>query len=881
MATAFCASARGLSTCLDFKAQRNSDELAGMLKTQGSIAVPGSMRKLVRSMGRFLRDFAQNQPPAELRAKIECSIDLNRADMQAMQFVNGGCFDHCILTWFHLKYLVFRSTVRVKLAFDDALLTEVQTQCDYAEQEKTADGAVTSLSVITRMFNPIKMRYPDASPEDVRYLRAAAAMCAYGYLNGTLRHTRGKSEGEVLDTPPPDDVTQAEPSRDTDFNLAKPTELKAGITYKWKRDEVQRFQENDMFGLGGDETAPRTTDLNGVTAPLRQSPANEISALCRHARDIPDTRTDDGKERLRVVGGLIKDHFLAHTDLYHSEYPAYPKSWSDKTKEYQANQRRDVLQSGRQEGHNKPLEIGIPVDKHARGIAHTGPRIAAAAAEAICPAETIWKKLFVGVHIKGLDDDSRIEDIGEWLKMGAKQRVSMFSNDYSKFDSTITLEDKLWECDLSTSVMRAVLAPMIGDAEVDALNFGGAFEKQVGQHYIVWDMNFLTVRIPTGEVWRFSGERGTSFHNFLQSLRVFLAEVLRLRGVKGVVDFLNGRNWENIAFRGEGDDSLWRVPAAWYHTADELTKAVAAYGKIIEPVKSKWCACEFCSWHFFCIGDEQQIVGFPKLKRFFAASQKQCSKGFNFTDDHHLVMDDCYHKLCASSLLSLADALHQGLGVRQWCLAWARHHIARLEDQRVTVDEGWQRLIALGLVPEPEVTYDKFYNRVAEKIANFPVTDAVVEAVARALVWTEPNVDQKTWSALLEQVRMFEDGLCGWEPTEEDLSSPGLVHAKFFDCVPIIKTHLGVVRIGQSSDVPRRTDRRGETSVPPGLTHPDGTPAEFSGKTEKRRGESGRASRRKGSAATSGAAGQKYPAPRKRANTAWMATGVSAPTGGE
>jgi hypothetical protein len=754
--------------------------------------------------------------------------------------------------WWYKIFLrmlrLLRQETPVTFWYPEPLLNKLLMQCYYVLQEKAGDTP-SSLSVMTRMLQHVDPEVYNMSEQ--RYIQNATVIAAVGYFNGTLdivrrsKAVRAKfveDDGEeeesaelALGVPsiaPPTDPQEGLPNRECTATM-KPVKNSIVIVVK-ERTDRNHIPLDDALVPVAYETMRRTAVLSEPTAPYADSRHNEECSVSRHAQEIEKTKgvkkSERGRQLLDLVGQLLVQHFVNNAkELYGGDIAKYPRSWSQGLAAFMRNTDRKVP-IGHQNGALKLHEINIPDSKLPRGLAHGGQANAAASAEYIDPAECIWKKLFVGRHIKGQNDRTRIGMMCNFLReSGVESKI--YSNDYGAFDSTIDLEDKLWETQLVHSVVRVLVTPLIGQKEADALDFGGPLEYRSDVATVHWDMKHITVMIGTEDVWRFSGERGTSFFNWLQNYRVFLSVVLNHSGIETVQRLLHG-NSPHIGFVGEGDDSVWRMPGRWGYKEDTLAKFVGDnFGKVLEPVMSKPNRCEFCSWHFFV--ENSVDIGFPKPRKFFEKSQLVASKDYVFVDGK-CANPDFHHHLCAGSLLALAEAAHQAPFLRRWLMSWAEYHISECSDDKLVLDDWLSNLVALELIDEPEDTLSAQKARVQELIEQHPMSRELCSSFATALAWGT-YLSQEEWNKTLACIERLDDDFSSFVGSESAIACPRSI-LEVFDFGPVAK-FLGIPQ-GDASDVLPPPGTASEATVAPAVViRQDGSSAHCPKKTQAKKGK--------------------------------------------
>lgn len=727
----------------------------------------------------------------------------------------------------------------LSLRLEERTLEQSIRHARFALGEKGTDEATASVCITNRLLANAPSDLVNSTFQSRQYHTSAGTIVAAAYLLGALRMTRStwdkisdaQNKNDKRDIgADPDDMHTAEPDRQ---NTAPTGPIRDGVKYMVKKPDETRDEEDKVVYT----TIPRTADMSAITPPLQESMNNEISALYRHARPVPP-KTDEAKERLAKAGELIEEFLLSNMDALEEDVPHLPRSWSEAEKEraFVGDPEQLAKYGHKQTGMVKRYEVGIKDNKPSRGIGYKDKQSTAFAAAAIHPLEQIVHKRMKKFHFKYLSNEARIEEMGRWLHAGVQAGggTNCYYSDYSQFDNSITLQDKVWETKLTHTILSRCMH-MLGfatEAEAECLKFGGAFEMERGRLKVVWDMKYLIVYIDGEEVWRFSGERGTSIHNLLQNIRDFLAEVIRARGLVYARAVLFDTKYDKVcAMKGDGDDRTARYPPDFYKNAEDMAERYKDLGRLLEPVRTRATETEVVSWWFFLTEKDKEYregtcIGMPKPDKFFKNSQKQTAAVASVHIDRgDIIWCAELHALAATSLLTIAEDSWMCPLTAHWCAAWARFHVFEAgENTSTMVDKGMQRAFELGLMTPVEKTLAAMMARVMDKISNPPFSAKVLaRKTAQALTHEKPVA---YFDKLAEQLEVTADLLSGWTPGWGDFASPKQVLESVHFGVAI--EPLGIVRIGQASDVGRRTSLDDVASVPPGLTTMSGKQAEFS-----------------------------------------------------
>ncbi len=787
------------------------------------------------------------------------------------------------------KYFVPKTGV-LTMTMEEQTLSQALRHARFALSEKPNGDAVASISVTTRLLANAANDVGEGSNARDWHV-AAGTIAAAAYCLGTLRVPRRQAGDFVPIDPPgeaqggaeppvehpgascvaatqvqdigadPDDMCDAEPDRQAEV---QPGPIRQGVVY------VVKEAREDLCVPGTDTvqtvrctTIPRTADLSAVTPSLDLSKHNEVTALFRHARPVPQ-RTDEAKKWLEKAGLLIEQFVLARAKETDFDTPVLPKGWSPAEKEAAYTEDPEKLQrtAHKQDGMVKSYEVGIPEGKPARGIGYKDKKSTAFAAASIAPLEAVVLQHMKKFHFKHTSNKDRVDVMGAWLHQGIRAgaaKTEAYFSDYGQFDNSITLEDKQWETNLSVLLAQQQLGMggFVTEEEFKSLQFGGPFEREFGAKRIVWDMKWVTVFIDDEVVWRFSGERGTSTHNLLQNIRDFMAEVIRCYGVLYARAVLMTDKYDDVcAMKGDGDDRTARYPKGMYQDAEEMAARYLDLGRILEPVKTGLSSTEVVSW-WFMVKDQQQrhyepgaCVGFPKPDKFFKKSQKQSASFVSgFIVDGKINWCDELHSLAATSLLALAEDSRNCPFVALWCLAWARFHAGEcMEDACTITDKELDRRVMFGELDAVETSLQAQVERVATELQSVEHDEEeLVKKTVKALYYGI-KLTPEAYNKKLAMMRILTSTLACFEPTWAHFSTPALV----LDDLPLMEFAdvLGIVRTGTASDVARPTVLRALPRDLPGLRNVQGEECEVPNRKKGRAGPKGTPPKPNGGAAS-------------------------------
>lgn len=607
---------------------------------------------------------------------------LLQALLQVYQLAGQPLFWQSVCVFFIVGYLVNWATYRrtawcVRLKIESQAFSIASTQKIRAQQETTSEK-VAACPIITHVCNHVMVTHAKMPVTARDKYIAICVIITSGWANNRVRVV-DETAAEPDSTTPEDnpreslgDVGNAKRLLLTRNNTAPPNVWRRSVRVlikPWTRlfDDRQRGQDRTLPGDDGIKeyycglvTGPELID---ITPGFCGDQTDEIAGVSRHLRELKSTVTGEGLDReispeaearlnmatdiiCSIVKVAAKAHFLALATWQ------LPKKWGNACATYYQRvvECASTIISPVLSGFVKVGELALPLNKLPRLVGSMGMLACAKDAASLCCVESLFKKFFPHLVLKGMTNDGLCARFAEFAGRASRLNLQILSIDMSAMDSSWTPNDR--------KRVRRVLETIVDALRelLDAEYQKGYVEQCASKKCALrWMLKYITVQLEADDSVLFSGERGTSIGNRILMLIVWSAELLRVYsdGEKRIRlmfhcppeafhDCIDERqegpveqnptpltaenstptlerpfadDERNDNNTGDGDDCTLAIPKDMYECAQDFILAYEKYYKLVEPCSAWDESSDLECLSTMCIRVEDKYLFVPKVKR--------------------------------------------------------------------------------------------------------------------------------------------------------------------------------------------------------------------------------------------------------------------------